>query len=191
MLRSLVAIVLLFASSAYMPAPANKIARSVVLLDSKKAWPGNRPPATNPLFEEQKMDAAWGRGKFRTEIWEDKVNPLNDWWEAYAPTQEEIEAAEAGFDFQDPEGWCKAQGIDYETAKAAAKQETKRQLDELRAGDKVFSLDEFKAAQKEYFQMQKKFFEFAFRLDDDEKQKAKGQPSLTNEDTGYQWKNDE
>ena len=42
----------------------------------------------------------------RAEVWEDKVNPLNDWWEAYAPSDEEVEAAALGFDFKDPQAWC-------------------------------------------------------------------------------------
>ncbi len=42
---------------------------------------------------------------FRAEIWEDKVNPLNDWWEAYAPSQEELEAMNAGYDFRNPKSW--------------------------------------------------------------------------------------
>jgi hypothetical protein len=171
-------------------------------------------PATNPLFYEQKMDAAWGRGKFRSEIWEDKVNPKNDWWTAYLPSQEEIQASKAGFDFKDPESWCKENNIDYEKAKAAGKEVSMQQLEEvcielilhvyshmhanilfddyiqMRKNVKPFSMEEFKSAQKEYFEMQKRFFEFAFRLDDDERQIAKGQPSLNDEDTGYQWKND-
>lgn len=51
------------------------------------------------------MDASWGRGKFREEVWNDKANPSNDWWEAYAPSEEEIEAAEAGYDFSNPKDW--------------------------------------------------------------------------------------
>lgn len=69
------------------------------------AWPGTRPPVPNVQFWDQRMDATWGRGKFRVEIWEDVVNPVNDWWSAYAPSEEEIEAASAGYDFKDPKGW--------------------------------------------------------------------------------------
>lgn len=29
------------------------------------SWPKTRPPVPNALFYKQKMDAAWGRGKFR------------------------------------------------------------------------------------------------------------------------------
>lgn len=70
-----------------------------------KVWPGNRPPVPNPLLIEQKMDATWGRGKFRTEVWEDDVNPWNFWWEAYAPSEETLEAMELGFDFTNPKEW--------------------------------------------------------------------------------------
>jgi hypothetical protein len=38
--------------------------------------------------------------------------------------------------------------------------------------------------------LQQEVFEMAFRLQDDELQAKKGQPSLEDEDTGVQWKND-
>ena len=66
-------------------------------------WPGDRPPLPNMQLIDQRMDAAWGRGKFRTEVWDDNVNPRNNWWEAYAPSEEQLEAAKAGFSFTDPE----------------------------------------------------------------------------------------
>lgn len=75
--------------------------------DKPKVWPGNRPPTPNPKLLEQSMDASWGRGKFRTEVWDDNVNPLNNWWEAFEPSEEEVEAAAFGFDFTDIPGWCK------------------------------------------------------------------------------------
>ena len=108
--------------------------RSVAVLQESPAkgeWPGDRLPATNPRFLDQRMDAAWGRGKFRTEIWNDNVNPINDWWEAFTPSDEEVEAAAAGFDFSDPEGWCKEHGIDYETAREAGKAVTLQHLAEV------------------------------------------------------------
>lgn len=61
----------------------------------------------------------------------------------------------------------------------------------MRNAEKPFSIEEFKVKTEQYFELQRKFFEYAFRADDDVKQAAKGQPSLTNEDTGYQWKNDD
>jgi hypothetical protein len=51
------------------------------------------------------MDATWGRGKYRTEVWEDDVNPVDFWWKAYEPSQEELEAMDAGFDFNDGKKW--------------------------------------------------------------------------------------
>jgi hypothetical protein len=69
------------------------------------AWPGNRPPLPNMYILDQKMDAAWGRGKFRTEVWEDDVNPLNNWWKAYAPSEEEVDAADKGYNFKDPKSY--------------------------------------------------------------------------------------
>jgi len=50
-------------------------------------------------------------GKYRTEVWNDDVNPINDWWEAYSQSEEEIEAMAAGYDFNNPEEYFKAKGI--------------------------------------------------------------------------------
>lgn len=79
---------------------------------SPSKWPGTRPPKQSSAFLDQRMDASWGRGKFRTEVWEDDVNPVNDWWKAYAPTEEEIEAAAAGYDFQNPKEWFEVRSND-------------------------------------------------------------------------------
>lgn len=70
-----------------------------------KKWPGNRPPINNPMLDELKMDASWGRGKFRDEIWEDNLCPKNEWWRAYEPTDEEYEAMALGYDFSNPRKW--------------------------------------------------------------------------------------
>jgi len=64
-------------------------------------WPGDRPPMINLELLEQRMDATWGRGKYRTEVWVDDMNPVSDWWTSYAPSDEQIEAAAAGYDFKD------------------------------------------------------------------------------------------
>lgn len=53
-----------------------------------------------------------------------------------------------------------------------------------------FNMEEFLKLQEDFFKMQRRAFEVAFRLEDDKKQAAKGQPSLSIEDTGKQWKND-
>jgi hypothetical protein len=96
----------------YHAPPCDDLTMDYILYQAKSStalfkWPGNRPPLPKAEFLDQRMDAAWGRGKFREEIWNDKVNPINDWWEAYTPSDEEVEAAAAGFDFKDPEGWFK------------------------------------------------------------------------------------
>lgn len=44
-------------------------------------------------------------------MWDDIVNPLNDWWEAYTPSEESVEAAALGFDFKDPQGWCEVRKV--------------------------------------------------------------------------------
>jgi len=85
---------------------AQSQASSFGLQASPSSWPGNRPPVNSPQALEQRMDAVWGRGKFRTEVWEDNPNPLNDWWLNYEPSQEQVEAAEQGFDFQNAKEWC-------------------------------------------------------------------------------------
>jgi hypothetical protein len=51
-----------------------------------------------------------------------------------------------------------------------------------------FNFDEFKRIQEEFFELQRRAFEVSFRLEDDVKQVRKGQPSLSVEDTGKQWK---
>jgi hypothetical protein len=68
-------------------------------------WNGDRPPLPNMEILNQRMDASWGRGKFRTEVWDDNVNPMNDWWTAYAPSDEQIEACAQGYDFKNPQAW--------------------------------------------------------------------------------------
>jgi hypothetical protein len=65
---------------------------------------------------EQRMDASWGRAKYRTEVWEDDVNPMDDWWENYAPSDEEKEAAMKGYNFKNPKAYFDAKGIDFEKA---------------------------------------------------------------------------
>lgn len=68
-------------------------------------WNGDRPPLPNMELLTQRMDASWGRGKYRTEVWNDNVNPMNDWWTAYAPSEEQIEACDQGYDFKNPQAW--------------------------------------------------------------------------------------
>ena len=55
------------------------------------------------------------------------------------------------------------------------------------AQEKAISVEEYFAAQESYFEMQKRAFEAAFLISDDEKQIEKGQPSLRTDDTGEQF----
>ena len=57
------------------------------------------------------MDASWGRGIYRTEVWDGDVNPMNDWWVAYAPSADEVSAAGKGFNFKDPKAWFEVKRI--------------------------------------------------------------------------------
>lgn len=77
-------------------------------------WSGDRIPETNPLRLKQHADASYARAPGRPENYLDKdfQNPLKEteWWMAYTPSQEEIEAAAAGFDFSNPEKWLAEHG---------------------------------------------------------------------------------
>lgn len=53
------------------------------------------------------------------------MNPLDDWWEAYAPSQEESEAMKAGFDFKNPKAWLENKNIDYTSALKATEEAQK------------------------------------------------------------------
>lgn len=64
-----------------------------------KVWPRNRPPTPNVKLLTDKMDATWGRGKFRAEVWSGEDNPEDDWTDKYSPSEEELEAMLYGFDF--------------------------------------------------------------------------------------------
>eukprot|EP01035_Chromulina_nebulosa_P020951 gene20951-27154_t len=137
------------------------------------------------------MDAAWGRGKFRSEVWDDDVNPLNDWWEAYAPSQEEIDAAQNGYDFANPQAWFESNGIDFD--KATAEYQSKceelynQYKDNLNFAVSKLSDSEVNEAFSHYNEVEAKTFEIAYRILDNKKQELKGQPSLEVEDTGEQY----
>ncbi|KAG5191788.1 hypothetical protein JKP88DRAFT_352146 [Tribonema minus] len=72
-------------------------------------WDGKSEPKKNPLLEQLAADASWDRQNDRVEVWEDKPNPTFDWISAYLPTDEEREAAAAGYDFANPEAWLEKQ----------------------------------------------------------------------------------
>ena len=38
-------------------------------------------------------------------MWNDNTNPLNNWWTAFAPSEEQIEAAAQGYDFKNPQSY--------------------------------------------------------------------------------------
>lgn len=163
------------------------------------------------------MDATWGRGKYRSEVWEDDVNPKTNWWEVYTQSDEETEAFHSGYDFSNPEEYFKSKGIDYKKAleeyendlKAAFVQYAKEKSEPY--DDKKFEQVEkdykellamYKSDQKsvdkerlialelQYFKLQRQQFAHNFRMEDNKKQAQKGQPSLDSEDTGVRFKND-
>lgn len=172
-------------------------------------WKGDRPPLPNMEFLDQKMDAAWGRGKFRDEVWNDNVNPLNNWWTAFAPSEEQTDAAAQGYDFKNPQAYFEEKNIDYEKALekyekdkseayAAYKRAKQKEWDDFKQEDLV-------EAQEKYFRLLKTGYEKKLREVDNELQQKKGtdvtstpwgmakvikQPNLEDEDTGVQWKND-
>lgn len=92
------------AMTAFTRLLANQPSSSAV---HEEKWPGNRPPMPNLDQLEQRIDATWGRGKYREEIWTDQGNPVNEWWMAYSPSEEQLQAAAQGFNFSDVEEWCK------------------------------------------------------------------------------------
>lgn len=167
------------------------------------AWKGDRPPLPNMEFLDQRMDAAWGRGKYRDEVWNDNVNPLNNWWTAYAPSEEQEEAAAQGYDFTNPQAYFEEKNIDYEKALEQYEKDKdaayKIWKDNKEKEWNDFKFDDLGKAKAEYFRLLKIGYEKKLRESDNALQAEKGkdgtyfgkaQPSLDNEDTGVQWKND-
>jgi hypothetical protein len=155
-----------------------------------KYWPGNRPPMPNFSRKDQVMDATWGRGKFRTEVWEMDINPINKWWQKFEPSFEEIDALEAGYDFDDPEGWFKAQGLDFEQAMKEYEMAFAVAEAEYRKTEEAWNKP---MTQLEVLKMKnnlQRYEEQKFRYEDNIRQKRKGQPSLDVEDTGKRFRND-
>lgn len=155
-----------------------------------KYWPGNRPPLPNFERKDEVMDATWGRGKFRTEVWDMDINPMNKWWQKYEPSFEELDALEAGYDFKDPEGWHTAKGIDYA---AAMKEYEKAKEIAYNEYLKVQEAWNKPMTQLEVLKMKnnlQRYEEQKFRYEDNLRQVRKGQPSLDVEDTGKRFRND-
>lgn len=190
----------------------------------KMSWPGTRPPLTNMGRLLQSMDATWGRGKYRSEVWDDNPNPVNYWWEIYAPSEEEQEAADCLYDFANPKAWFEERGINFEQAMADYERDTAIALEAYKAEiAKPFDPEHFAKVEKrykemlpmleerkakggnyddflmgkggflevegEYLKLIRKKVEYDFRMEDDKRQKSKGQPSLDAEDTGVQFRN--
>lgn len=156
----------------------------------EKYWPGNRPPLPNFERKDQIMDATWGRGKYRTEVWQMDINPKNRWWQKYEPSFEELEAFEAGYDFEDPEGWHKKQGLDWEDAKKAYYEAKGRMYDEWLKGREAWNKPMTQGEVLKLKNNLQRYEEQKFRYEDNLRQKQKGQPSLDFEDTGERFKND-
>jgi len=153
-----------------------------------KYWPGNRPPLPNFSRAEQVMDATWGRGKYRTEVWDMDINPMNRWWQKYEPSFEEIDALEAGYDFANAEVWHKANGFDFEAALkeyeiAYAKAEAEYLKTEEAWNKPMTQLEVLKM--KNNLQ---RYEEQKFRYEDNIRQAKKGQISLDSEDTGKRFR---
>jgi hypothetical protein len=141
------------------------------------------------------MNASWGKAKFRTEVWDDDVNPSDDWWRVYAPSEEEIDAALANFSFGEVEQWCEDKGLNFEDAQAKYQKDLQGLMQNMEADVEAelgspLAMEDFKVEQAKFFELQKKAFKLAFRLSDDENQKKKGQPSLDDEDDGTRFFND-
>ena len=155
-------------------------------------WPGNRPPLPNFRRMTQSMDAAWGRGKYRQEIWEDNVNPVVDWKVGFEPSAEEMDAlfGPEPFWFNDVEGWCKSKGLDYDKTveewKKLREEGFKLYLKEEEAKAKLVTQKEYLL----YLELKERVEAQSFRVEDNKNQKYKGRPSLDDEDTGKQWWND-
>ena len=177
---------------AFITSFLNHNSRNMKLLNMK--WDETRPPLPVPSFLEQSMDAAWGRGKFRTEVWDDDVNPMNNWWEIYAPSQEEMDATAKDFDFSNVEEWCTKKGYNFEDVMKKYLEDAENLVKATQQANeqelKSIDMNSFAAEQEKFFKLQKQAFEVAFRKQDDILQNKKGQPSLDDEDDGKQYKND-
>jgi hypothetical protein len=120
---------------------------------NKDIWPGDRPPLSQIKLYAEKMDAAWGRGKFRSEVWEDDVNPLNNWSKNYEITAEQLEALKQGFDFTNPKPWFEKRGIKWEDALAkynAAIAENLKIYEANKANEPPVSIELFDKIIKEF-----------------------------------------
>jgi hypothetical protein len=94
------------------------------------------------------------------------------------------------FWYNDPEGWCGMRGLDFD--------KTMEEYEVLKAnGYAEYKAQEKKKAElvtqreyEEYKVLKERIEKQAFRVEDNLNQLFKGSPSIDNEDTGSQWKND-
>ena len=139
--RNVLVVVLVAIIASYgMAFQPNQSPRTFVSSSSMSMkWDGTRPPCPAVPWLEQRMDATWGRGKFRTEVWDSDVNPVNSWWEIFHPSEDEIEAANAGYNFKDPEAYFKEKGIDPEKAMEAGSKFQNEEFEKyLKVSDLLF-----------------------------------------------------
>lgn len=90
-------------------------------------------------------------GKYRSEVWDNRLNPVNNWWECYTQSIEEMEAMHAGYDFENPEEYFKEKGIDYAQALEQFKVDTN-------ASYEAYRLDKFAPFEPEKWETVKKQF---------------------------------
>lgn len=151
---------------------------------NKELWPGDRPPLSQVKLYAEKMDAAWGRGRFRSEVWDDDANPLNNWIKNYEITAEQLEALAQGFDFTNPKSWFEKRGIKWEDAlekyKAAIADSLKK-YEEKKANEPPVSSELFDKISREFDiaheNMEALQSKFDFLDDVDENDLLKSEPS--------------
>ncbi|CAM9350454.1 unnamed protein product [Scytosiphon promiscuus] len=94
--------------------------------ESRYLWHGDRFPERRETAKQIPLDTrAWEVQNDRVAVWDDVPNPVkeltgNEWYLNFAPSEMEIEAAEAGFDWTDD--WFERNGMprkDLEEAEAA------------------------------------------------------------------------
>lgn len=85
------------------------------------AWDGKSMPAKSAKHDAIPPDARnWEVENERDDVWDDMPNPVEElaWYKNFAPSDEELAAAEAGFDWTDE--WFEAAGITPEDSSDAS-----------------------------------------------------------------------
>lgn len=150
--------------------------------EKPSTWPGDRPPLAQTEIYLERMDAGWGRGKYRSEVWDDDVNPLDQWWYKYSPSQEEMEAANAGYNLGGDidEEYFQRKNINVEEAKAKFESAKEAALETYKneASKNIEYTPEMRKRFEDLLQMNKAMANLAIRIKDNQLQQSKGQPSL-------------